>query len=381
MSGRVVKRAYKYRFYPTPEQADLLNRTFGSVRYVYNRALAERSRAWTQEQKRVTFAETCRMLTAWKADPETAWLYEVSNVALQQGLQHLQQAFVNFWGKRAKYPAFKSKRKSRASATFTTSGFRYRDRQIWLAKTTAPLDIRWSRPLPEGAEPSTVTVSRDAAGRWHISILAETTVETLPPSETAVGIDAGITSLVTLSTGEKITNPKHERRDRATLALAQRRMAKKQKGSANRAKARVKVARVHARITDRRRDYLHKLSTRLIRENQTVIIEDLSVRNMVRNHSLARAISDASWSELRRMLEYKSDWYGRTVIPVDRFYPSSKTCSACGHLAASMPLNVREWACGSCGTHHDRDVNAAKVLLAAGLAVAACGDGVRPARA
>ena len=149
MSGRVVKRAYKYRFYPTPEQADLLNRTFGSVRYVYNRALAERSRAWTQEQKRVTFAETCRMLTAWKADPETAWLYEVSNVALQQGLQHLQQAFVNFWGKRAKYPAFKSKRKSRASATFTTSGFRYRDRQIWLAKTTAPLDIRWSRPLPD----------------------------------------------------------------------------------------------------------------------------------------------------------------------------------------------------------------------------------------
>src|SRR5438132_6725145 len=143
MSGRVVKRAYKYRFYPTPEQADLLNRTFGSVRYVYNRALAERSRAWTQEQKRVTFAETCRMLTAWKADPETAWLYEVSNVALQQGLQHLQQGFVNFWAKRACYPHFKSKRKSRAAATFTTSGFRWRDGRITLAKMTEPLDMRW----------------------------------------------------------------------------------------------------------------------------------------------------------------------------------------------------------------------------------------------
>ncbi|SRR6266568_314273 len=381
MGARVVKRACKYRFYPTPEQAGLLNRTFGCVRYVYNRALAERSRAWTQDQKRVTFAETCRMLTAWKADPGTAWLYEVSNVALQQGLQHLQNAYVNFWGKRARYPAFKSKHKSRASATFTTSGFRWRDGQVTLAKTAAPLDIRWSRPLPEGAEPSTVTVSRDAANRWHISILVETTVEALPQSDSAAGIDAGITSLITLSTGEKITNPKHEKRDRARLALAQRRLAKKQKGSANRARAKIKVARVHARITDRRRDFLHKVTTRLIRENQTVIIEDLSVRNMVRNHSLARAISDASWSEFRRMLEYKADWYGRTVVPVDRFYPSSKTCSACGVIAAKMPLNVREWACASCGVLHDRDVNAAKVLLAAGLAVSACGDGVRPARA
>lgn len=381
MSGRVVKRAYRYRFYPAPEQADLLNRTFGCVRYVYNRALAERARAWTQEQKRVTFADTCRMLTAWKAEPGTGWLYEVSNVALQQGLQHLQQAFVNFWGKRAKYPAFKSRHKSRASATFTTSGFRWRDGQITLAKMTEPLDIRWSRPLPEGAEPSTVTVSRDAAGRWHVSILVEETIGPLPPAGTAVGIDAGITSLVTLSTGEKITNPGHEKRDRARLARAQRTLARKQEGSANRAKAKVKVARVYARITDRRRDNLHKLSTRVIRENQTVIIEDLAVRNMVRNHSLARAISDASWSELRRMLEYKADWYGRTVIAVDRFYPSSKTCSACGVIAARMPLNVREWACASCGTAHDRDVNAAKVLLAAGLAVTACGDGVRPPRA
>ncbi len=380
MSRRVVKRAYKYRFYPTPQQAGLLNRTFGSVRYVYNRALAERSRAWTQEHKRVTFAETCRMLTAWKNDPETAWLYEVSNVALQQGLQHLQNAYVNFWAKRARYPGFKSKRKSRASATFTTSGFRYRDGQITLAKTSAPLDIRWSRPLADGAEPSTATVSRDAAGRWHISILAECPIETLPPAGAVVGIDAGITSLVTLSTGEKVTNPKHERRDRARLGKTQRALSRKQKGSANRARARVKVARAHARITDRRRDVLHKLSTRIIRENQTVIIEDLPVRNMVRNHALARAISDASWAELRRQLEYKADWYGRTVIAVDRFYPRSKTCSACGVITATMPLSVREWVCAACGTRHDRDVNAAKVLLAAGLAVAACGDGVRPPR-
>jgi putative transposase len=381
MSSRVVKRAYRYRFYPTPEQADLLNRTFGSVRYVYNRALAERSAAWALEQRRVTFADTCRMLTAWKSDPQTAWLYEVSNVALQQGLQHLQQVYVNFWGKRGRYPRFKSKHKSRASATFTTSGFRYRDGRVTLAQMSAPLDIRWSRPLPAGAEPSSVTVSRDSSGRWHISILTECPVAVLPPAEAAVGIDAGITSLVTLSTGEKIANPRHEQRDRRRLARAQRNLSRKQKGSANRAKARVKVARVHARIADRRRDHLQKLSTRISRESQVVIIEDLSVAGMVRNHTLARAISDASWSELRRQLEYKADWYGRRVVAVDRFYPSSKTCSACAAITADMPLNVREWTCAACGAVHDRDVNAAVNIRAAGLAVLACGDGVRPPRA
>jgi putative transposase len=319
--AKTVRRAYRYRFYPTPEQAESLNRTFGCVRYVYNRALAERSRAWTQEKRRVTFADTCRMLTAWKADPEAAWLYEVSNVALQQGLQHLQQGFVNFWGKRARYPQFKSKRKSRASATFTTSGFRYRDGRLTLAKMARPLDVRWSRPLPAGAEPSTVTVSRDAAGRWHVSLLVEEAIKPHPASETAVGIDAGLTSLLTLSTGEKVANPRHERRDRLRLARAQRAMARKRKGSANREKARARVARVHARIADRRKDLLHKLSTRIVRENQAVVIEDLSVRNMVKNYSLARAISDASWSEFRRMLEYKAEWHGRTVIAVDRFYP------------------------------------------------------------
>jgi putative transposase len=287
---------------------------------------------------------------------------------------------VNFWAKRAKYPGFKSRRKSRASATFTTSGFRYRDGQVWLAKTNTPLAIVWSRPLPEGAEPSTVTVSRDAAGRWHISIPAECPIETLPAATTAVGIDAGITSLATLSTGEKITNPRHERRGRARLAKAQRALSRKAKGSANRARARVKVARVHTRITDRRRDHLHKLSTRIIRENQTVIIEDLPVRNMIRNHTLARAISDAAWAELRAMLEYKADWYGRSLIAVDRFYPSSKTCSACGVITATMPLTVREWTCAACGMRHDRDVNAAKVIRAEGLSVQACGDGVRPPR-
>jgi putative transposase len=193
-------------------------------------------------------------------------------------------------------------------------------------------------------------------------------------------IDVGLDHLLTLSTGEKITNPRYERHDRARLTKAQRALARKATGDgANRAKARRKVARVHARIGDRRRDHLHKLSTRLVRENQTLVIEDLSVRNMVKNRSLARAISDAAWAEFRSMLEYKAAWYGREVIVVDRFFPSSKLCSACGTLQAAMPLNVRSWTC-DCGTVHDRDVNASINLKAAGLAVSVCGAGVRPQR-
>ncbi|MCK9926901.1 transposase [Frankia sp. Mgl5] len=374
-----MKRAYRYRFYPTAEQAEQLAKTFGCVRYVYNRALAERHRVWFQEQRRVTHAETDKMLTAWKRDPETAWLAEPSKGPLQATLRHLQTAYVNFWEKRAGYPSFKKKGRTLDSATYFRNCFSFRDGQVRLAKQDLPLDVAWSRPLPEGAAPSQVTVSRNARGQYHISILVEETITSLPPSPEQVGVDAGVASLVALSTGEKVTNPRHERADRARLARAQRGLSRKRKGSANRARARLAVARVHGRIADRRRDHLHKLSTRIIRENQTVVIEDLAVRNMVRNHSLARAISDASWSELRRMLEYKADWYGRTVIAIDRFYPSSRTCSACGSIVEKLPLHVREWEC-RCGAHHDRDVNAAKNILAAGLAVSACGDGVRPPR-
>ncbi|SEF64854.1 putative transposase [Thermomonospora echinospora] len=365
--AQIVKRAYKYRFYPTPGQAEELARTFGCVRLVYNKALEERTRAYTLEGRRVSYVESSAALTQWKRADELAFLNEVSSVPLQQALRHLQSAFANFFARRAKYPTFKSRKKSRASAEYTRSAFRWRDGRLTLAKMSDPLDIVWSRPLPEGAEPSTVTVSQDAAGRWFVSLLVEEKIAPLDPTGSLVGVDAGITSLVTLSTGEKVTNPRHERADRRKLAKAQQALARKAKGSANRAKAQLKVARVYARIADRRRDHLHKLTTRLVRENQTVVIEDLTVRNLVKNGSLARAISDASWRELRSMLEYKAAWYGRELLVIDRWFPSSKLCSACGALQESMPLAVREWAC-ACGAAHDRDVNAAKNILAAGLA-------------
>ncbi len=374
-----VKRAFKYRFYPTDEQAAELSRTFGCVRLVYNKALEDRTRAWYGEQRRVSYVQSSAALTEWKKTGELAFLTEVSSVPLQQALRHLQTAFGNFFAKRSKYPRYKSRKKSRASAEYTRSAFKWRDGRLTLAKMAEPLDIRWSRPLPEGAKPTTVTVSRDSAGRWFVSMLVEDTVVPAPATDAQVGLDAGITSLVTLSTEEKIANPRHERRDRARLARAQRELSRKAKGSNNRAKARVKVARVHARIADRRRDFLHKLSTRFVRENQTVVIEDLTVRNLLKNGKLARAISDASWTELRSMLEYKCAWYGRELVVIDRWFPSSKLCGACGTVAAKMPLNVRDWTC-DCGAVHDRDVNAARNILAAGLAASACGDGVRPQR-
>ncbi|UED88370.1 RNA-guided endonuclease InsQ/TnpB family protein [Streptomyces profundus] len=374
-----VRRAFRYRFYPTDEQAAELSRTYGCVRFVYNRALEERTHAWHSERRRTSYAESSAALTGWKKTEELAFLTEVSSVPLQQALRHLQTAFGNFFAKRSRYPRYKSRKKSRASAEYTRSAFRWRDGELTLAKMAEPLDIRWSCPLPKGSEPTTVTVSRDAAGRWYASLLCEDTIAPAPGTKSAVGIDAGITSLVTLSTGEKIANPQHERRDRVHLARAQRELSRKAKGSANREKARRGVARVHARIADRRRDFLHKLSTRLVRENQTVVIEDLTVRNLLKNRKLARAISDASWTTLRSMLEYKCAWYGRELVVVDRRFPSSRLCGTCGTVREKLPLNVREWTCG-CGARHDRDVNAARNIKAAGLAASACGDGVRPQR-
>ncbi|GLY54654.1 RNA-guided endonuclease TnpB family protein [Lentzea sp. NBRC 102530] len=379
MGRSSTKRAFKYRFYPTDAQAAELARTFGCVRLVYNKALAVRAAAWSGERRNVSYGDTSAMLSSWKKSEDLAFLREVSSVPLQQSLRNLHGAFASFFAKRARYPRFKSKKKSRAAAEYTRSAFRWCDGRLTLAKMSEPLAIVWSRPLPAGVTPSTVTVSRDHAGRWFVSMRVDAFVDHHAPVSSAVGVDAGVTALMTLSTGERIANPRHEAKERVRLAKAQRLLARKQKGSANREKVRRRIARVHARVADRRSDHLHKLTTRLVRENQTIVIEDLHVKGMLRNRWLARAIADASWSQMRRMLEYKSSWYGRQLIVVDRWLPSSKTCSKCGHLADTLSLNVRQWRC-PCGAVHDRDVNAAKNILAAGLAVAACGDGVRPNR-
>lgn len=354
----------------------MLRRTMGCVRLVFNKALHARSEAWTTGKKSIGYAAQSATLTAWKKQSALAFLNEVSSVPLQQTLRHLQTAYSNFFAKRAAYPRFKRKA-SGGSAEFTRSAFRLDGSTLTLAKMALPLDIRWSRALPKNARPSTVTVSLDAARRWHVSLLCEdASIKPLRHSRSAVGLDVGITTLVTLSTGEKIANPRYDARELKRKRILSRRLARKKKGSRNRDKARQKLARLHARVADRRRDHLHKLSTRLVRENQAIVVEDLNVRGMVRNRRLARAISDAGWSMLIGFLGYKCDWYGRQLVKVDRFYPSSKTCSSCGHVVERLPLSVRRWSCPACEAEHDRDENAARNILAAGLAVSACGPGV-----
>ena len=382
----MVERAYKYRFYPTTEQENLLRRTMGCVRLVYNKALASRTEAWYERQERIQYKETSSLLTSWKKAEELDFLNEVSCVPLQQCLRHLQKAFANFWGKRAKYPRFKAKRNG-GSAEFTKSAFKYTDGKLWLAKCKEPLPIVWSRLLPDGCNPSTVTVKLEPSGRWFVSLLVDdSTVQPLPPPSLppirgdvrGVGIDVGISSLLCTSDGDKISNPKHFNRLYQKLRAAQKELSRKTKGSSNRYKARGKVAKIHAKIKDARTDFLHKLTTGLVRENSLIAIEDLAVRNMIGNRKLARSISDAAWGEMFRQLEYKCEWYGRQLVKIDRFFPSSKRHFECGFVMDKLPLSVRSWDCPSCGTKGiDRDINVGKNVLAAGLAVIVCGATVR----
>lgn len=372
-----IKRTYRFRFYPTPEQEVILTHTFGCARFAYNHMLRLRTDAYYQRQEKVGYHETSGLLTDLKKQPEFDWLNEVSSVPLQQSLRHLQAAFHNFFAERTKYPSFKSKHDKQA-AEYTASGFKWDGKNLKLAKMADPLNIRWSRTIPRAAKPTTATVTKDAAGRYFVSILCDDAVANKPPVTGKIGIDLGLTHFAILSTGEKIAPPNAFRKNEAKLAKLQRRMAKKQRGSANRGKAKQKVARLHAKTADTRRDFLNKLSTKLVNENQVIAVETLAIKNMQKNHCLAKSISDAGWGEFVRQLKYKSLWYGRTLVGIDRWFPSSKRCSDCGHTVHKMPLNVREWACPECGTIHDRDINAARNVLTAGLAGIALGDCVIP---
>lgn len=377
----MTHRSYKFRFYPTKVQEQQLTQTFGAVRYVYNRGLEVRKNAWESERKSVGFYETCKMLTQWKKEEETSWLNNPSRAVLMVSLNNLDKSYKTFFKNKKGYPKFKKRGVSRESATFLKTRFRFKSTGLYLEKITGPIKVAWSRVLPEGLEPSQCTVSKDKAGRYFISLLFDEENEKLPENNNAVGVDLGITHYAILSNGEKIDNPKFLEKDLKKLKRAQQSLSRKQKGSNNREKAKLKVAKIHAKIADKRRDHLHKLSTRLINENQVICLEDLSVKNMVKNKNLSKAISSASWGMFREMLTYKAEWYGRELVVIDKWFPSSKTCSSCGFVLDKLELSVRHWTC-ECGITHDRDINAAKNILAAGLAESlnACGDDVRPLR-
>ena len=362
-----MRTAYRCRAYPDTAQQHMLARTFGCVRVVWNRTLAARQARRRLKRTGTTYAQTDRALTAMKKDPALAFLTEVSSVPLQQALRHQYAAFGAFFAGRARYPRFKSRRQ-RQSAHYTRSAFTLRGGVLRLAKMTAPLRYVWSWPDVDvtALDPAMVIVAREPDGRWYVTFTIDTAdPQPLPPAGHAVGVDLGVRDFAVTSDGDRIANPRHLERKARNLARGQRRLARCRKGSANRRKAAAKVARAHRKVRNARADFLHRASTRLVRQNDLIVIEDLAVKNMVRNRPLARAISDCGWGEFRRQLEYKCQRYGRQLVVIDRWYPSSKTCSACGHLLAELSLSTRHWACPNCGTRHDRDLNAAKNILAA----------------
>jgi IS605 OrfB family transposase len=381
-----VQLRYNFRLYPSPGQQQALAMAFGCARVAFNDGLRARRDAHAAGLPYVTDAELSARLTASKRTPERAWLGGVSAVVLQQALADLNAAYRNWFaslkgerkGPRIGPPKFRS-RKDRRQAVRFTGNARFcvmAGGKLRLPKI-GDVRVRWSRALPSA--PSSVTVVRDAAGRYFASFAVEAGDDPLPPAGSDVGVDLGLTHFAVLSDGRKVASPRFLRRAERKLRTAQKSLSRKQKGSRNRGKARVRVARVHARVADSRRDWLHKLSTGIIRENQAVYVEDLCVAGLGRTR-LAKSVHDAGWSAFTQMLEYKARCHGRAFGKTGRFAPTSQLCSACGIKDGPKPLHVRTWQCAACGTVHDRDVNAARNILALGRRerLNACGGGVRP---
>jgi putative transposase len=382
-----VQLRYSYRLYPSPAQCHALARAFGCARVVFNDSLAARQAAREAGEPYITDRELSARLTAAKGTPERAWLGEVSAVVLQQALADLNAAYRNFFaslkgerkGPRIGPPRFRSRKDHRQVIRFTANArFKILDNGRLRLPKIGDVAVRWSRHLPSA--PSSVTVIRDAAGRYFASFVVHAAPDPLPETGAGCGIDLGLRHFAVMDDGSKISSPRFLRRAEKKLKKAQRGLARKQKGSANRDKARVRVARAHGRVADARRDFHHKLSTAIIRDNQAVYVEDLAVAGLARTR-LAKSVHDAGWSAFVSMLEYKARLYGREFRRIGRFEPTSQVCSACGVRDGPKPLHIRQWTCSACGVTHDRDINAAKNVAALGRREAqnARGGQVRPA--
>lgn len=364
---------FRFRFYPTKDQASQLAKTFGCVRVAFNRSLHTKATAYRERQENVSYADLDKELTALKKAEGMEWLQDVSTVPLQQAVRNLDKAYNAFFRKQNRFPRFKRKG-NRQSATYTIRGFSMLGSPdpfrplVKLAKQKEHLDIRWSRPLP--SSPKSLTVVKEPDGRYYISFVVEIDPTPLPKTKAAVGIDLGLTDVYVTSDGYHSGNPRHFRKTQEKLKRAQRVLSRRVKGSGRWHRQRMKVAALHRRVRDQRADFLHKASINIVRKYDTICLEDLNIRGIVKNHSLAKSISDAGWGSFVQMLEYKADWYGKEVVKVDRWYPSSKTCFNCGHVVGKLPLNIRTWECPTCKTKHDRDVNAAMNIRTVGQAAA-----------
>ncbi len=371
---KIVNRSYRYRFYPTDEQKIELSHAFGCSRFVYNHFLKEKTDAYYERKEKINYHKSSQLLTELKNDENYCWLKNASSVTLQQSLRDLDKAFTNFFAGRARYPKFK-KKNAKQSVRYVKSGFTFSNGILKIAKNKDPLAIRWSRKF--SGEPASVTISKDCSGRYFVSFAIEEPLHHLPKLDNAIGIDVGIKDVFVTSDGCKSGSPQYTRKYEEKLAKRQKELSRTIKGSKNRAKAKLKVAKVHAKISDSRNDFNNKMSTKLISENQAIAVESLHVKGMQKNHKLAKSIADASWGDFFRKLKYKAEWYGRELLEIDRWFPSSKRCSCCGHINNGLKLNDRIWECSSCKKTHDRDINAAQNILTVGLAGLAFGESGR----
>jgi putative transposase len=385
-----MQMRYRYRIEPTPAQQQMLARVFGCCRVVFNDALCVRDEMYRVGEKLSDSEIQRRVITAAKAAEARAWLVEVPSVALVQSVNDSRRAWRNFFdsatgerrGRRVGRPRMKSRKDHRQSFRLTRNGFSLRDTGRLFVAKVGEVRVRWSRDLP--SEPSSVTIIREPDGHFYASFVVDVEPAPLPEVAREAGVDVGIARLATIATSDgqraDVANPKFLGRKLRKLRRLEREKSRRQKGSANRDKTRQEVAIAHSEVARARRDYHHKQALALVRENQVIHVEDLNIAGMVRNRRLARAISDAGWGQFVRILGEKADRYGRTVHAVSRWLASSKTCSACGHRLNELPLQIRQWTCPACRAEHDRDYNAAKVILAAGRAerLNACGTRVRP---
>lgn len=368
-----MEYSYKFRIYPNIAQAQQIHRTFGCCRFVWNHYLAQRIEAYRETEKSPTRFMQDKDLTSLKKQEETIWLREVDATALQSSLQDLDIAYQNFFrrvkkGVKPGYPKFKSKRNHRQSYKSKCVGANIKvlEGAVQLPKLGL-VKCRISKAVK--GRILSATISQNPSGKYFVSICCtDAEIKPLPSTGAVAGIDMGLKAFAITSDGAEYPNHKYLAKSEKKLARLQRQLSRKSKGSNRWEKARLQVARLHEHIANQRQDAAHKLSTQLIRENDVICIEDLAPKNMVQNHRLAKPISDAGWGEFRRQLQYKAKWYGKTVVTIDRFYPSSQTCSCCGaQWSGTKDLSVRKWICPECGAQHDRDVNAAKNILNEGL--------------
>ncbi len=360
---------YKFRLYPSKDQEILLSKHFGCTRWVYNYFLNERTQYYLNnkekdlKKKSLNYFDNCKELTKIKNNTETEWLNECNSQSLQHSLKHLDSAFNRFFKKLGKYPNFKS-RKNKQSFRIPQC-IKVENNKIFIRKFKEGIKINLHRPI-EG-EIQNATIIKNKSGQYYASIGVKRNIEHKYKNDKAVGIDLGISTLAACSDGQTFENIKPLKNLEKRIKLKNKELSRTKKGSKGREKARRKLAKLHLKVSNIRNDHLHKISTKLVSENQTICLEDLNVKGMVKNHKLAKAINDCSWSELVRQIEYKSKWYGREVIKIDRFFPSSKTCECCGWINKELVLGVKEWVCGGCGILNNRDLNASKMILKQGL--------------